>query len=155
MQVINFFVNEGDREAAETFRDLRAETDDQVAAGGDVTAMRERLVDHLLGLLTADTTVDATVGLTSDERPAPAPRSAETGSSGDPRTDTTNASGVTDTDASDTTSVSAEANDARTETTGVDTEAGDARTETTGLTDANATETRGTDAPDDGEEVAE
>ncbi|PSQ42362.1 hypothetical protein BRD14_04735 [Halobacteriales archaeon SW_5_68_122] len=38
LQVINFFVNEGDRTAAETFRDLRAETDDRVAAGGDVVA---------------------------------------------------------------------------------------------------------------------
>ena len=38
LQVINFFVNEGDREAAGTVRDLRAETDDQVAAGGDVVA---------------------------------------------------------------------------------------------------------------------
>lgn len=33
LQVINFFVNEGDNAAAETFRDLRAETDEQVEAG--------------------------------------------------------------------------------------------------------------------------
>lgn len=33
LQVINFFVNEGDNAAAETFRDLRAETDEQVETG--------------------------------------------------------------------------------------------------------------------------
>jgi len=33
LQVINFFVNEGDNAAAETFRELRAETDEQVEAG--------------------------------------------------------------------------------------------------------------------------
>lgn len=33
LQVINFFVNEGDNTAAETFRDLRTETDEQVEAG--------------------------------------------------------------------------------------------------------------------------
>lgn len=36
LQVINFFVNEGDSAAAETFRDLRAETDDQVEAGASL-----------------------------------------------------------------------------------------------------------------------
>ena len=33
LQGINFFVNEGDNAAAETFRDLRAETDEQVETG--------------------------------------------------------------------------------------------------------------------------
>ncbi|MUV85822.1 hypothetical protein GJ631_04355 [Natronomonas sp. CBA1123] len=40
LQVINFFVNEGDNAAAETFRDLRAETDEQVEAG---TALLEQV----------------------------------------------------------------------------------------------------------------
>ena len=59
LQVINFFVNEGDRTAAETFRDLRAETDDQVAAGGDVVAAvcedgdRERAEDAAEGAIDA------------------------------------------------------------------------------------------------------
>jgi len=36
LQVINFFVNEGDERAAALFRELRAETDEQVQRGGEV-----------------------------------------------------------------------------------------------------------------------
>jgi hypothetical protein len=36
LQVINVFVNEGDAEAADLFRELRAESDDQVEAGAGV-----------------------------------------------------------------------------------------------------------------------
>lgn len=38
LQVINFFVNEGENDAADVFRALRAETDDQAEAGGEVVA---------------------------------------------------------------------------------------------------------------------
>lgn len=36
LQVINFFVNEGEGDAADVFRDLRAETDAQAESGGEV-----------------------------------------------------------------------------------------------------------------------
>ncbi|SFS03609.1 hypothetical protein SAMN05216559_2808 [Halomicrobium zhouii] len=38
LQVINFFVNEGDERGAALFRELRAETDEQVERGGEVVA---------------------------------------------------------------------------------------------------------------------
>lgn len=38
LQVINFFVNEGDERGATLFRELRAETDDQAERGGEVVA---------------------------------------------------------------------------------------------------------------------
>jgi hypothetical protein len=39
LQVINFFVNEGDSAAADVFRDLRADSGEQAEAGADVVAV--------------------------------------------------------------------------------------------------------------------
>jgi len=59
LQVINFFVNEGDERAAALFRELRAETDEQVERGGEVVAtVCERDDDRERAVAAASAVVD-------------------------------------------------------------------------------------------------
>lgn len=59
LEVINFFVNEGDADAAAVFRELRAETDEQVVAGGEVLATVCPDDDREWALDAAEAAVDA------------------------------------------------------------------------------------------------
>jgi len=63
LQVINFFVNEGDTTAADLFRALRAETDEQVDTGGTVVAaVCENEADRERASAAAEGTIDAAYG---------------------------------------------------------------------------------------------
>jgi hypothetical protein len=63
LQVINFFVNEADTGAADLFRDLRAETDEQADAGaGVVAALCTTGDDRERAASVADAAVDAVYG---------------------------------------------------------------------------------------------
>ncbi|WP_178915646.1 rubrerythrin family protein [Natronomonas gomsonensis] len=66
LQVINFFVNEGDN-AAETFRDLRTETDEQVEAGAALLdAVCESDDDWERAAVAAGEAIDAAYGEYAD-----------------------------------------------------------------------------------------
>ncbi len=67
LQVINFFVNEGDRAAAETFRELRSETDEQAETGtAVVAAVRDGPDDRARAEAAASRAIDAAYGEYAD-----------------------------------------------------------------------------------------
>lgn len=67
LQVINFFVNEGDSTAADVFRALRAETDDQVQSGAAVVVgVCESDADLDRAAAAADRAIDAAYGAYAD-----------------------------------------------------------------------------------------